>query len=348
MRILGEEENGTRLKVRVDSMNDLWYLYQILSPGTSVGGITWRKSESRTDMIRPDAPARKKVYLVVKVEDVEFQPFTDNLRIKGRIVEAPQDISGYHTFNVDPGTVIDIRKDPMLEGDRDLINEARRNSSKPSFVIISLDDEEATLIRMLDYGMEQVATIKAGGGGKRYGGGGKWSRYYDDIIKAYMPVANSEVPLVLIGPGFFKEALMAEFRKQMLEGAPRMIAIPASSAGMAGVREVLVKGEELHDVVSRSRVAQEASLLNRFMEMVGKGKGAAYGLGEVRSALDLGAVEMLIISDTVFRTDAGKKLLSKAPLIGAKTMVVSSLHDGGKMFDRMGGVGALLRYELEG
>ena len=348
MRILKEEEDGTRLKVRVDSMSDLWYLYQILSRGSFVGGITWRKTESRTDMIRPDTSTRKKVYLEIEVEDVEFQPFTDNLRIKGRIVKAPQDISGYHTFNVDPGTVLDIRKDPMPDVDRDLLDEARRNSTRPSFRIISLDDEEATLIKMLDYGMEQVATIKVGGGGKRYGGGGRWSGYYDEIIRAYGPVADNDVPLVLIGPGFFKEALMKEFRKQLLEDAPRMIAIPASAAGMAGVREVLSKGDELHDIISRSRVAQEASLLNRFMEMVGKGKGAAYGPGEVRSALDIGAVEVLIISDTVFRTDIGKELLSMAPLIGAKTMVISSLHDNGRMFDRMGGVGALLRYEVEG
>ncbi|MCK5772445.1 MAG: mRNA surveillance protein pelota [Thermoplasmata archaeon] len=348
MRILKEEEDGTRLKVRVDSMSDLWYLYQILSRGSFVGGITWRKSESRTDMIRPDASTRKKVYLEIEVEDVEFQPFTDNLRIKGKIVKAPQDISGYHTFNVDPGTVLDIGKDPMPGVDRALLDEARRNSTRPSFRIISLDDEEATLIKMLDYGMEQVATIKVGGGGKRYGGGGRWSGYYEEIIKAYGPASDNDVPLVIIGPGFFKEALMKEFRKRLMEDAPKMIAIPASAAGMAGVREVLSKGDELHDIVSRSRVAQEASLLNRFMEMVGKGEGAAYGPEEVRSALDMGAVEVLIISDTVFRTDIGKELLSMAPLTGARTMVISSLHDNGRMFDRMGGVGALLRYEVEG
>ena len=60
----------------------------------------------------------------------------------------------------------------------------------------------------------------------------------------------------------------------------------------------------------------------------------------------MGAVETLLITDEVFRDGPGRELMSAASQIGSKVMVISSVHDQGSMFQKMGGIGALLRFEL--
>ena len=343
---LNLDEAGLKVKVRVDCLDDLWYLKQTISCGSHVSSWGYRKPDQREELIRPETSGRKRMYLTITVTSTEFHPFTDNLRIKGEIVEGPTDVKGHHTFTVEPGSTIELLSDEISVDDMGLLKEAEERSAEPRFIGVSLDDEEATLFRSRDYGLEAVGTIRAESGGKK-GGGGSWDGYYDEIVEALIPSAGEGTPIVIVGPGFFKEVLAKRIRSTIGEGAEVHV-ISASTGGITGVREALEGTDDLHDVIERSRLVMESRMLARFMGCIGRGEGATYGERQVEKALEMGAVETLLITESVFRTDKGKTLLGAAQATGADRMLISSSHDPGRMFEKMGGIGAILRFEIDG
>jgi protein pelota len=151
----------------------------------------------------------------------------------------------------------------------------------------------------------------------------------------------------VLGPGFAKERFLAYARGKQPEHVKGAAVESTGQAGMAAIHEALKKG--LVDRVSKDqRVARESALVERLLELIAKEGAVAYGMGATRHATEVGATEELLLSDRVAREPEGETLMDLARRTGAKVHVVSSLHDAGKSFDALGGVGALLRYRIEG
>jgi protein pelota len=296
-------------------------------------------------MIRPDSSVRKRIYLVVKVEDTQFHPFTDALRLKGLVIDAPPDVSGYHTFNVDPGSTIDLNSDDLGDADMDLLNESGERSGSEQAVLISIDDTTCSIHRLRDYGLEFQASLEISGG-KRFGGSDRWESFIDDIMRSFQPIYTPPTPIIIIGPSFFKEKLAKKVRETFREPDIQVVILNASAGGLSGVREAFNNKSEISAVLKRSRNVMEVQMIEDLLSRIGRGKGAVYGEDEVRKAIELGAVETLLVSDRIFREGLGREMMEMCRNMNSKGMVISSHHDQGKMFDRMGGVAALLRFEI--
>jgi len=346
MRLMEKGDGKCSIRVRVDSIDDLWYLDRAIISGTRVAGYTFRKLEAKDDQVRPDSQPRVRVYLRIEVESTEFHPFTDSLRIKGRVIEGPQDISGHHTFNVDPGTVLDLEMDDDHPDLLSVLEEAQESSEKARAIAVSLDDETAAVFRLRDYGLENMGTVRTGSGGKRYLSGSKWEAYYTEICDLLMPYLSEDNQLLIVGPGFFKEVLSKKLREERSVDPGRIHVVPASTGGMSGIKEALSGATGLSGMIEELRFARESGLLNTLMEGIGKGRGSAYGESEVRKALEIGAVETLLVTDEVFKEGKGRDLITLAHKMGSGSMVISSIHDQGSMFQKMGGIGAILRFEI--
>ncbi|MBN1390297.1 MAG: mRNA surveillance protein pelota [Candidatus Thermoplasmatota archaeon] len=346
MRIIERNDARGLFKVRVDSMDDLWYLHQALQAGTVVGAHTYRKPEAKEDQVRADSQPRVRVYLRITVSTSEFHPFTDVLRVRGTVIEGPPEISGHHTFNVDVGTVLDLE---FSEGSTEVISvleDAQRNARGTMALAVSMDDETADLFRLRDYGMERIGTVRTQGGGKWTGKEGGWDGYYREIADIVARNLGEGMLLIISGPGFFKESLAKLLREEGTVDGPRIHVLQSSSAGPAGIREALGKGGSVSRTLEGLRFVQENELLEEFMARIGRGRGATYGLDEVRKALSNGAVEVLLISERLFREGPGKLLMGAASETSSRTLITSTSHELGDMLDRMGGVGALLRFDV--
>lgn len=340
-----EPEKG-QYRLRITEMDDLWYLYQIIGGGTKVGGLTYRKLEAKEDQVRASDQPRVKVYLWIEVEDVEFHPFTDALRVKGVIVEGPGDMTGHHTFNLDPGTTMEMIKENITKEEVDLIEEAEAASALPKALVLMVDDENAQLYRIREYGLESLGNARSGPGGKRYEGSDKWESLFKEIEELIVINHSEGIPLLIAGPGFFKERVSKRLREAGISRPEDIHLITSSSSGLSGLREALVKGDGMGKVIEDMRFARELNLMEELMGRIGKGTLAAYGLDEVKRALDIGAVETLLITEEMFRTPEGKELLEKCGDMGSAHYLISSSHDGGKMLDKLGGAGALLRFRI--
>jgi protein pelota len=347
MRVVKRDDEKGELSLRIDGGDDLYYLDQVLERGDLLGAQALRRVETKDDMVRSDSLPRKKVYLVISVEETEFQPFTDALRVKGQITGGPPDVKGHHTQVIEPGDNVDVTKRAHLASSLEVIAEAVKASKAPQMIAVSLDDTDASVYRIREYGIEEVETLNAGSGGKRHSGEGRWDAYMAGIVETVRPMFKEGMPILVTGPSFIKEMAAARLREALGSGA-RVVPLNASSGGATGLREALSGGPGLQDVIKESRVVSEAAMIEELLSRIGKGYGATYGPVQVRKALEAGAVSDLLVSDVFFRTGEGRDMVESARSSGARPTIISSHHDLGKRFLLMGGIAAFLRFDPGG
>ena len=111
MRVLNQEEQTGEIKVLIETLDDLWHLYNIINPGDIVIAVTFRRDEVKADKIRAERAEKKRMVLGIRVEKIEFHDSESRLRILGVIEEGPQDIGAHHTLILSEGENLTIRKE---------------------------------------------------------------------------------------------------------------------------------------------------------------------------------------------------------------------------------------------
>ena len=169
MKVNKEELKGDygEISLTPESLDDLWHLKYIIEPGDMVFSMTFRAVESATDKIRPEKMEKRLVRLGVHVETVEFHKFSNRLRIKGTII-SDLDTGTYHTLNIEPFTELSIIKhwkSDQIERIRDAIEAAKL----PEIAIVTIEEGEAVIGYLRQYGVEEVSRIRQSSSGKSEG-----------------------------------------------------------------------------------------------------------------------------------------------------------------------------------
>jgi len=218
------------------------------------------------------------------------------------------------------------------------------DSKKPSVIFISLDDDEATVAVMRQFGVQRMADISAGGHGKMYATK-EDGDYLGEVISKAKQAYSPGVPIIILGPGFAKEALMVRGKEKEPDMFARALLFHTGQSGMTGVQELMKRGMGA-DVLKDSRVAEETELVEKLLEQVGMDGLATYGPKEVREAVNAGAVEQLLVLDSLVREKDMESLMRAVEDSRGRVTIVSELHEGGKKLEALGGLGALLRYKI--
>ena len=110
--------------------------------------------------------------------------------------------------------------------------------------------------------------------------------------------------------------------------------------------ELLVEASQ--EDIEQQELIKEKKILERFFMTLGKNsKMAVYGIEKIKTALQRGAVEILLVSDK-YPQEKDADLESMAEKIGAEFVVISSDHTDGEQFWHLTkGVGAILRFPME-
>ncbi|MEX0932786.1 MAG: peptide chain release factor aRF-1 [Candidatus Pacearchaeota archaeon] len=111
----------------------------------------------------------------------------------------------------------------------------------------------------------------------------------------------------------------------------------------SGLKELVNKSEE---ILANQEVVHERKLLEKFFEELGEHPDlVAYKEGDIRKALEYGAVETLILSKNLDKKLA-KDLKSLGLNISSTIEFVSLETTEGEQFSKLSGMGALLRYKI--
>ena len=102
----------------------------------------------------------------------------------------------------------------------------------------------------------------------------------------------------------------------------------------------------IEKITKDNRVVFETKLIEKLLEEIRKNGFATYGEKEVKHALVNGAVDRLLLSDLIVRTKKGEELLNMAKQKNSEFTIINTMHEAGKKFDGIGGIGALLRFKF--
>ncbi len=325
------------IKLIPESLDDLWHLRYIIEPGDVVFSLTKRVSESG-DKIRSDKEMVT-VRLGVEVEKIEFHKFANRLRISGKIVGGVED-SGYHTLNIGVGKELSIIKKWKKE-QLDRLESAVKASNQPEIAIVTLEEGDAVIGVLRQWGVEEVASIR-----KSYGKeSSQRVEFFSEILSVLKNIDFKY--LVVVGPGFTKEDFIRFLKEKDPEIAKKCVTADVSSIGVRGFVEVLRRGV-VNRIARDLRLAEEAEYLEELMERIAKGEKVAYGLEEVKKACEYGAIEVLLVADEFLREEREKwdidSLLEMVESSGGKVIIISTEFEPGKRLMAIGGIAALLRF----
>ena len=117
-----------------------------------------------------------------------------------------------------------------------------------------------------------------------------------------------------------------------------------SYTGEFGLQELLDKSQ---DVLAQEEIADEKKIMNRFFEFLAtKPRIVAYGEQEVRSFLEMGVVDTLILSENLSEEKI-QELEQSAAKTNVNIKLISTETREGVQLREIGMIAAILRYEIE-
>lgn len=352
MKIINEDEKEGIVEIVPETLDDLWHLSHIVEVGDNASSKTTRRIQDNTgDKIRSDRGVKKTFYLGLNIENISFHLFTGKLRLTGVITRGPEDLiplGSHHTLEVKLNTPITIKKTRWPKWAIKRLNQAIDASKKLSAIIVVMEDDTATIGLMRQFGIEYYGPIKGHVSGKRIIDKNRQKnivQFYEKVIDSITKF-DSIQNIVIAGPGFVKNDFYDYLKDKHADLAKISIIESTGAGGRNGISEVLKKGT-VEKLTSENRVALEMGAVNNLLTEIGKNSSkVVYGLKQTQEAINMGAVSLLLILDTNVASQDMGGAMDMVENMKGEVMVISSEHDGGKQLESLGGMAAILRYEI--
>lgn len=229
---------------------------------------------------------------------------------------------------------------------------------KEFYGLIVIENREASIGILKGTSVTEIAKFESMVPGKVKVGGQSQARYSrlreeaahefykkvaEAVNKEFLGVKNLR-GILIGGPGPTKETffdgsyLNNELKKKVI-GIKDL-----SYAGEFGLKELVEKSK---DLLAKEDITREREIMNRFFEILSKDpEKVSYGKDQVMKALEYGAVDLLILSESLDE-DLIDKLTEMADKTGTNTEFISTDTGEGNQLKDLGGVAAILRYALE-
>ena len=159
MKIINQSLKKGIVKVKTENIDDLWYLSHIIDKNDLIKGETIRKIKKGEEEARKTQIIKKKIFLTIKVEKIEFKESI--LKISGIVEQGPEDVpkASHHSFKVDENDIITITKEKWLRFQLDKLKEATE-AKIPIILICILDREEVIFALSKRRGYQILSSIK--------------------------------------------------------------------------------------------------------------------------------------------------------------------------------------------
>ncbi len=159
----------------------------------------------------------------------------------------------------------------------------------------------------------------------------------------FLPLGNNLKGIILGGPGITvhdfmnKDYLTGEVKKKII-GTKDL-----SYTGEHGLQELL---DRCTDLLAQEEVVKEKEIMLKFFEVMNKDiKKITYGEAETLRALEMSAVDLLIVSESI--PEAKLDVLEEKAQAGNTTIkVISTETREGVQLEQLGGIAAILRFPL--
>jgi protein pelota len=341
MRVLKFYESEGKLKLRVDTLDDLWTIQRIIFENDLVKSESLRKFKASDS----DKGELKEVVITVRVEKTEFDKTAKRLRIMGKIVEGrPLDyikLNSYHTLNIGPEDVLEIMKSEWHDYLVDVIRNAVSDTKKARLGIIVVDEEKAVPAYLLGYGVEFKNEIYSDLS-KRMSQKDfveQQKKYFQKILDM---AAEMRVDTVIIaGPGFTKDDVkkFGDDNGSIKKMGKRLIFEKTSDTERTGVYE-LIKSDKVATLLHREKIRIEFKLMEEFLNGLDSGKSRS-GAGPVNDAIDNYEAKTILVNDSVLGDAKTQRVLTNAEKKKVKIEVFNSIDEVGSQLHSFGDIACI-------
>ncbi|MCE4606527.1 MAG: mRNA surveillance protein Pelota [Desulfurococcales archaeon] len=352
MQVEQLDKKSRKIRLRLESEEDLWILRTLLRKGDLVTSKTTRDVK----VSETGEAERRPMVLTVKVRGVEFQPFSGSLRVKGIIVEGPERYGlkgSWHSLNFKPGMKLEIEK-PEGWSKRDL-ERASRKTFRGKAIVIAVDYDEYAI------GLVSVQGLKILEESEIYLPGKDDPSREQALEKELASLAGRIVDytsrynadtMVLVGPGFLKEMLADRVRGMIL--GKKVLVDDTSMGGVKGVEEAL-KRDKITEALREVEAVRAEGVLEEFNKLLVKDQDLiAYTPVDVARVSSLGAVgKIVMVDELLYSPDENTRLLVEEILENAEryradVIIVPTKSPVARRLLPLGGIIAILRYRVPG
>ncbi len=357
MKILNIDQKHREISVKTESLNDLWSLYNIINKDDEVASLTHR----RVVLKEGTSGERKLMKLRLKVESVSFHEFSNRLRIKGKILEGPDDyvsFGTYHTFNIEVSQKLTIVKEKWLKNELNRLKDSSKFDSNFIILIIAIETGLATLALITNFSHNRISTIRKNIPGKRYKQTYRntaLKEFFTDIQKIVIEnIKNTEINLIVIcGPGNTKDNFRNFLRKTPgFDFMGNIETCQASSGTESAIKETL-KSNKLAKFKDKIKVLEETEKIENIMSQFATDADLiVIGLDEISPASERGAIKELLIADILIRGSSKENKLKIEEIItnvensGGIINIMSTENITGEQLVNLGSILGILRYKI--
>uniref|UniRef100_A0A674DTM9 Protein pelota homolog n=2 Tax=Salmo trutta TaxID=8032 RepID=A0A674DTM9_SALTR len=352
-----EKPLNDQVTLMPEEAEDMWHTYNLLQIGDSLMASTIRKvqTESSTGSV---GSSRVRTTLCVCVDTIDFDSQACQLRVKGTNIQENQYVKmgAYHTIELELNRKFTLAKKIWDSVVLERIEQACDPTQKADVAAVVMQEGLANLVLVTPAMTLLRAKVEVTIPRKRRGSCTQHEkaldRFYEAVMQGILRHINFDVVkcILVASPGFVKDQFMAYlFReavrqdsKILLENRPKFMLVHSSSGhkySLKGREHVLITHCNLFMLclLCDSQAAGEVKALEDFYKMLQHEPDRAfYGLAHVEKASEALAIDILLISDKLFRhqdvTTRSRyvRLVDNVRDNGGTVRIFSSLHVSGE------------------
>ena len=352
--IKSDFRKSKKASIKITSLDDLWHLSHIIDEGDTVTSRTTRKIVGDKD-VRKKQVSKKTLTLSLVIEKVAFHKTADLLRLTGTVESEHKDIpkGSYHTIELAVDTIFTIVKKEWKQFQIQRLKDYS-DRNVPLVLICVIDREQAVFGLLKDTNITFLSDIK-GNVAKKYDGVlVKQSTFYPDVAKVLIEYNERHSPfkIIIAGPSFFKEDFLEVVKQNDANVSKKVIFAECHLVSKHALNEV-VSRPEVATVLKESRLVQDTEIVEKFFLNLSRDVKNTYGFIHVKKADDNSAIETLIVTDDLIQSlrqsdayDPLDKIMVSVETKGGQIRIIDSRTVPGQKVDGIGGVCAILRYDM--
>ncbi|XP_064180690.1 protein pelota homolog isoform X1 [Anguilla rostrata] len=362
-----EKDYAGQVTLMPEEAEDMWHTYNLLQVGDSLRASTIRKvqTESSTGSV---GSSRVRTTLTVSVEAIDFDSQACQLRVKGTNIEENQYVKmgAYHTIELELNRKFTLAKKIWDSVVLDRIEQACDPAQKADVAAVVMQEGLANVVLVTPAMTLLRAKVEVTIPRKRRGSCTQHDkaleRFYEAVMQAILRHINFDVVkcILVASPGFVKDQFISYlFReavrqdsKVLLENRPKFMLVHSSSGHKYSLKEIL-SDPAVTSRLSDTKAAGEVKALEDFYKMLQHEPDRAfYGLAHVEKANEAMAIDVLLISDELFRHQEVAtrsryvRLVDSVRDNGGTVRIFSSLHVSGEQLNQLSGLAAILRFPI--
>mmetsp|Transcript_7038 Transcript_7038/g.21438 ORF Transcript_7038/g.21438 Transcript_7038/m.21438 type:complete len:394 (-) Transcript_7038:513-1694(-) len=362
------DKNGEgSVKLMATEEEDMWHLYNLISVGNVVKASTIRKVQRQTATGSSESE-RMKISLTIEIVDVEFDSQGLQLRLKGKNVGENEHVKvgAFHTIEIELHRSFTLYKPKWDAIDLERLATACNPTAEADVAIVVMQEGLAHICVLTRSISTVVARIETSIPRKGVSGvlnrDKAMEKFFDTIYRSMNEKLKLEQlkMIIIASPGFVKdeffkymnEEAVRRDNKVLMKAKQKTIVAHCSSGHKHAIHEVL-SNPALASRLADTKAVAEIRALNQFFETMNVNPDrVCYGPQHVEYAANMGAVQTLLLTDSLFRNVDVKtrekyvELVDIVKSAGGEVHIFSAMHVTGEQLGEMTGIAAMLRFPL--